>query len=235
MWTKLCKRERMWSQKKGEKETESTHTHKIQKKNWPVDKPNSPLLLAEPANHNSPISNTGVKGEDFLVLTFKAQSLWFLERVQIQPTSPMTSLELVPCDAGLWDLRRLFFFFFFVSDGMCLFILASVGGNCDTWKIIREEGLSKCESWHAHSGTGLMKLRHWRINSLDTNGGKTRLTRNFFLVRTSDSYFETAVILSCVFLTCQHHFSFRAMLQSYSEGITLRLFHYVVNYSNRSA
>lgn len=34
---------------------------------------------------------------------------------------------------------------------------------------------------------------------------------------------------------CQHHFSFSAMFKYYTEGIKLRLFHYVVNYSNRCA
>lgn len=99
----------------------------------------------------------------------------FLELLQIQPTSPMTSLGLVPRDAGLWDPRRLF-----LKKWRHVFIYVSLGGR-QRWhaKNHPRGGFAKVWELTRSAGTRLMKPCHWRINSSDTNGGKTRLTWTF--------------------------------------------------------
>ena len=117
--------------------------HIIPKKNHKTKTDRSP---SQTSNHAGPLSQTlgggmgRVRGEAFKL------SLWkILESVQIQPTSPMTSLgtgTLQRWTVGSAPTSFFFFFlfFFFHSDGMCLFILASVGRR---W-------------WH-------MKYRRWGV------------------------------------------------------------------------
>lgn len=136
-----------------EQRTRNTKTHIFQKKNWPVHKPNSPLpLVIGPTI----IVHSQKWGSRVRISWLKLSSSVpkFLERVEIQPTSPMTSLGTVWC----WTVGSApsFFFFFSYSDGMCLFILASVGGNSDTQKNHQRGGAVKvwrltCSVWHLFS------------------------------------------------------------------------------------
>ena len=84
----------------------------------------------------------GWGGSEVRLSSSVSEKSW--NRFRFSPQVPWPRWGLALCNAGLWDPRRLlsffFSFFFFHSDGMCLFILASVGRR---W-------------WH-------MKYRRWGV------------------------------------------------------------------------
>lgn len=157
-------------------------THIIQKQNWPVDKPNSPLPLADSITMvNDPKS--GGQRWGFPGCSFQASSPKSLELVQIQPTSPMTCLGLVPHNVGPRDLQRLF------SKVTARVYLCLCGRQRRHVKH-RPRGV-----WELT--LGLNEAVPQRINSSDTNGRKTRLTWNSLPGLEIPP--ETAVLLSCFF------------------------------------